>query len=280
MGIFAMIGASMRHKNLDLTLILAIIIIYAIYSMFFSSILIIGIILALPLTFLFTGYTLIDILSHKIPFTNIQRFVFSIGLSITIDILGGIILNFFPIGLRRISWTALLGLLVMVFALIAMYLRRRSSSRETQLSLKPFRIHAYGYILVSLSILLVILSVRYSAIQEAQQPHTNFTQLWLLPSAKVNNSCNLSIGVHNFETTSTTYYITLELNNLRAHTWQSVALAPQQEWNQSISIPLTKTSTLYVKVNLYKVNQLKTPYREVHMTLQPVRAADKKTILC
>src|ERR1700733_3127881 len=124
----------MRRRYLDLILTITIALINVLWAFHPINLPGVSIILALPLVFLLPGYALIDILSCKSHLDGLYRFVFSLVLSVTIDILGGFALNFFPIGLREISWAALLGLLTAVLALVAMGLRRKYSLNEVRLS--------------------------------------------------------------------------------------------------------------------------------------------------
>jgi uncharacterized membrane protein len=268
----------MRRRHLDLILAVAIALMNVLWAFLHLNLPGVGIILALPLVFLLPGYALIAILFCKSHLDGLYRFVLSLGLSVVIDILGGFTLNFFPPGLREISWAELLGLLTTVLALVAVGLRRKYSSNEVRLSKFHFRF--YECILVGLSILLVILSLQYAVVQKAQ-PHTGFTQLWILPSTRVDNSCAIRLGVRSFEVNPVTYRVTMNLNNVQVKTWQSLTLASQQEWDQSVLIhPKFVNAAIHVEIMLYRVNEPKTVYREVHMTLNPTKVKNKGTIQC
>src|ERR1700737_2473899 len=80
--------------------------------------------LALPLVFVLPGYTLTEALFHKRSLDIVHRMLLSLGLSLAIDIPGGLLLNMFPFGLRSTSWSALLAVLTVVFAGLVVYLRR------------------------------------------------------------------------------------------------------------------------------------------------------------
>src|SRR6266568_2086155 len=105
--------------------------------------LVIGIIFGLPLVFVLPGYTLTQALfrrrspqltsnlilrpSLKIgqPISAVDHIILILGLSLAIDVLVGFLLNVFPVGLQAQSWTMSLGLVTTVFALLAIYLRRK-----------------------------------------------------------------------------------------------------------------------------------------------------------
>jgi len=255
----------MRLKNIDLLLAAMIALMNIILVLLPGYPSVIGIVLALPLVFLLPGYTLTEALFYKRPFDGVYRCIFTLGLSLAIDILSGFILNIFPIGLWSTSWAIFLGLLTVLFSLLVAYLRRGSSIGGIRLPKFGFGIHQY--ILLGLSIVVAILSIEYSAIGVVQQPHPDLTQLWMLPSTQANNNCAIRLGVHSFETTSVTYQLTMAINGVQANTWSPVVLAPQEEWDRLVPIPPRYTSGIYIEVRLYKSDKPRTVYRTVHLTL-------------
>jgi uncharacterized membrane protein len=150
---------------------------------------IIGILLALLVVFVLPGYTLSEAMFHKRPLETSHRLLLSLALSLAIDIVSGLILNFLPGGLQAITWAGLLGVETVVFALLAASLRRRrivpasphqgkhkapASPHHPCLSLpgasslhvvplRRFRLSIYDYIVFGLALLVAILSLEYSA---------------------------------------------------------------------------------------------------------------------
>ena len=143
-----------------------------------------------------------------------------------------------------------LGLLTVVFSLLAAYLRRGSPSGGLRLPKLGFGLP--GYILLALSIVIAILSLGYSANEVRQQPHPDLTQLWMLPSTQANNSCAVRLGVHSFEPTPVAYRITMTVNGAQVNVWPSIVLAPQAKWDQLVLLPSRSTGSMYVEVRLYK----------------------------
>src|SRR5689334_12472963 len=144
----------MRLKHLDLILITAIAGMNVLWAVLANPLPVIGIVLALPLVFLLPGYTLTEMLFYKRSLDRVYRWIFALGLSLAIDIIGGFILNLFPIGLRAISWSVFLGLLVIIFSLVVMYLRRRFPVNEVPRL--RFRFNMYESILVMLSVIITV----------------------------------------------------------------------------------------------------------------------------
>src|ERR1700680_3784571 len=159
-------GLLMRRNNLDLIVIEFIAVLNVVWALLPNRPVLIGAILALPLLFVLPGYTLIEALFHQKLLNSTYRLVLSLGLSLTLAILGGLMLNVLPGGLQALSWAVLLGLLTTVFALFAAYLRRRVQGREVQVQgTRPQRLGLnISACLVGLAITVAILSVLYAVI--------------------------------------------------------------------------------------------------------------------
>ncbi len=237
----------MRLKNLDLIGAILIAAINVGWTQIPNRPLIVGIILALPLTFILPGYTLTQVLFRKRssdqsldssnniilrpslkigqPVGGADQIILSLGLSMAIDVLVGFSLNVFPIGLQALSWTLSLGLITTVFALLAAFLRRRDIVTIERVS-RP-RVTIYDCILFGLAILIATAAIWFSIIRPLQ-PQPSFTQFWMLPSNQTANSCAVRIGVQNQESTTIEYRVVVIMNGAILHTWLSVVLAPRQ----------------------------------------------------
>ena len=115
----------MRLKNSDVFVACGIVLLNVVALLLPYKVLWVSILLALPLVFFVPGYMLIVVLTHTRRLDVFQRLTLSLGLSITLDILGGFLLNMLPVGLRTQSWVMLLSCLTCLFALAVLYLRRR-----------------------------------------------------------------------------------------------------------------------------------------------------------
>ena len=255
----------MRRNNLDLLVIEFITALNVVWALLPNHSVLIGTLLALPLIFVLPGYTLTEVLFHQKLLNGTHRLALTLGISMALAVLSGLILNVLPIGLQALSWAVSLGLLTTVFSLFVVYLRRRVQLKGAPLLRLRFNITAY--LLLALATAIAILSVLYAVIGVEQQPHPGFTQLWILPATLTGNSCAVRLGVRNFEGTTVTYRITLTMNGQQLTTWQSVVLESEQTWNQVVSIPPGTVHNMYVEVRLYRLDQPQTVYRNVHLTL-------------
>jgi uncharacterized membrane protein len=255
----------MHHKNIDLLLIMGIIMINVICSMFSYHVPVVGILPVLPLIFGLPGYSLTQVLTYKRPLEASHTLVFSLGLSLSIDVLSGFILNLLPVGLQATSWVLFLGLLTAVFSLLAVYLRCGIQETYTQSLRLHFTIQEC--ILFGLSTVIMIISVIYSVEGVVQQPHPGFTQLWLLPSNQPNNSCVVQLGVHSFERTSIKYFVAVSMNGTQINPKSFISLAPGQEWEKSVPIALKIGNGVLIQARLYRLDRPNTVYRTASLAL-------------
>ena len=256
----------MRLRNLDLIVTIAFAVMNVIWALLPSRIPIVGIMLALPLVFILPGYTLTQVLFHNRSLNAAYRLLFSIGLSLTIAILSGLILNLLPGGLQAISWALWLGLVTVVFSSLAAYLRRGATMNGTHIV--GFRFAVYPAMMFALALLVAIFAFLYSAFGAMKQPYPGFTQLWMIPEVQTGKSCAVSLGVRSFESTPVTYRITMTVVGVQKKTsWPSMVLASQQVWTRLVQIPPTAAANVYVEAQLYRLDKPGTVYREVHSTL-------------
>jgi len=290
----------MRLKNLDLIVAVLVAAINVGWSLLPDRPLIVGIILVLPLVFVLPGYTLAEVLFNRSPdtsaslihkprlrterpFNGSDRLIFSLGLSLTVDILSALVLNLLPTGLQALSWAVCLGFLTTVFSLIAAYQRRGVGRNVNRAVTSPrLRVTVYECILFGFAIIVATLAVLSSilSVEQQQQQDPGFTQFWMLPLKQANNSCAVLIGARSNESMSVTYRIVMTANDAQVATWLSVVLAPQQEWDQSVSVKPKAAGAMDIKAQLYRVDKPKTVYREVHVTLNSSGGSKGQTMQC
>ncbi len=256
----------MRLKNLDLIVGVAIAVLNVANALLPIDSPVLRVVLALPLIFVLPGYTLSEALFHKRSLNASERFLFSLGLSLAIDILGGLFLNILWVGLQETSWVALLGVLTLIFSLLAANLRRRTPmGRVRQLSV---HLATYPGTLFGLAIAVAIVSIVYAVFGAAHQPYTGFTQLWILPEVSNGKNCAVRLGIKSFESSSVTYRLTVTGNEASVATWPSVSLASQEEWVRLVSITPGTAKNIVVEAHLYRLNKPEVVYRDVRLLLE------------
>src|SRR5207245_10291586 len=134
-------GIPMRIRNVDLIGAICFAVSGMGWALLPNRPLLVGVLLAIPLVFILPGYTLTRaffrrrpadplsassnglILQPRLkigqPFGAVDLMVFSLGLSLVIDVIRGFLLDLIPVVLQWQAWTVFLGLVSVVFALLA-----------------------------------------------------------------------------------------------------------------------------------------------------------------
>ncbi len=282
----------MRLKNSDVVVAFAIVLLNGVELLLPSTLLWVSVLLALPLIFFVPGYMLTAVLTHTRRLDIFHRLALSLGLSLTLDILGGFLLNVLPMGLRMQSWIVLLSCLTLVFALAVLYLRRGMvyvSEREDHVVQRReprtptthfiFWTRVRDGFVFALAITLVILSLMYATRSVAEGPHVGFTQLWMLPPSHKAQTCVVNVGIHSFENGPVTYHASITMNSAQTMSWPTLTLAPNQLWERSVAVTPTTAKNMFVEMRLYRNDKPTVMYREVHMTLT-VLNKQQKTFYC
>ena len=296
----------MRRRNLDLVLIIAIAAFNIILAVYPINQKMIQLFIALPLVFVVPGYVLMEAVFQKRllemmnmpsfmlrpgiarPLNALERFTLSIGLSITLDIIGGFLLNLFPIGLTTISWLTFLGILTLVFAMIIVVQRLRSRGQNVQSStvrVSWIQPSFSQFVLFGLAGVVVVFSIIFSINSAMQQPYPGFTQFWLLPPTQAEGNCTVQLGIRNFEGTDVVYRVEMQVNGVSRAIWVPIALTSQQTWKRTVPIPYDATTKLtkkaLVDVQLYRMDNPSVVYRHLHVLLLSVgKSQDGKTLVC
>ncbi len=254
----------MRHKNLDIMIMMCIVVLNLVWALLPIHFTAIGVILALPLLFVMPGYALTEALFQPRSLETTHRLVFSLALSLAITILSGFILNLFPTGLNALSWRLFLGLLTVVFSLISNLRRTERPNGEQPLR---FNFSIFAFFLFGIATIITSLAILYSAAGVTQQRQPGFTQLWIQQTDQPGSSCAIRIGVSSFESTLVKYRIIMTMNSTQVATWPSVSLVPRQQWEQTEPVNPGSSRNMFVEVRLYRLDKPQTVYQKVDLTL-------------
>lgn len=274
----------MRNKNLDLIGAIVLVAMYVGWSQLPGAPLAIGIILALPLIFFLPGYAITQTLFRRQPSPTpdqlilrpslrlgqpvsvVDHLILGLGLSMALDVLVGFTLNLLPVGLQRLSWMVALGLITVVFALLATLLRSKTPVSREGVTRSVIRLSVYDGILLLLALLVMVGAVWYAVIRPLPSQFSA-SQFWMLPSSDAANSCAVNLGVRNLESTTIRYNVTITVNGT-LQTLPSVTLAPQQEWKQLVPITTGASNSMRVEGQVYQSNQPANTYKKATLTLQ------------
>ncbi|GCE23439.1 DUF1616 domain-containing protein [Dictyobacter kobayashii] len=150
----------MRLKNLDVLLLLVVVVANVFDVWLVTPLPAIGGVLALPLVFICPGYVLAELMFKQQQLDLPQRLLLSIGGSLALDIMGGLLLNSLPGGLKAHSWILWLCLVSLLGSGLLMHIRRDQSASEYP-ELHPGGILAYLFC-AGLALLAIVMIMRYN----------------------------------------------------------------------------------------------------------------------
>ena len=82
----------------------------------------------------------------------------------------------------------------------------------------------------------VIQALREAQTEAIRQQSVGFTQLWVLPAGQADRAA-VQLGVMSQEAALTRYRLRLEVDGRLVREWQSIALRPSEQWQQTIALP-------------------------------------------
>jgi Protein of unknown function (DUF1616) len=224
---------------------------------------------AVPLCLVLPGYALTRAIFARRPITGSQLSVLTLALSLSTLVLGSLVLDLSPGGIRTGTWAALLLVVILAATAVAM-LRRRGAEAPppspVRLRLRPSDV---GLLLVAA--LIVASALTLSRLPLKASSALGYTQMWMLPSG-TQLAPAVRIGVTSAEKTDTTYR--LEVVGPSGHATvidPQLRLAPGGTYTVSVELSGTRSRQSVVEANLYKADS-NAVYRRVSAVLPPSTA--------
>jgi uncharacterized membrane protein len=229
--------------------------------------------LVLPLALALPGYALIALLDPGRHSGGIERSVMSLGLSLALTILGGLLLNLTPWGLRREPWALLLGGLTLLFAVLSEVRRQRLVAAPATSAATPrptFRLHPSQALLLGLAALLMTGAVGVARFGALNQPSQGFTQLWL-QAVEDGAPGTVRLGVSNQEQGPMRYQLRVTSGEQLLGEWDNLELQPGARWEVVEALTLAPGAVQPIEATLYRDGEPEA-YRSVHLYLGPAAA--------
>jgi uncharacterized membrane protein len=236
------------------------------------------IILGLPVVLFIPGYILLSALfPNRGSLSGIERITFSIGLSIAITIIIGVILNFTPWGISLYPILISATIFVVVTALIAWYRLLNSYeefSIKVNINLSRWRETAGMDKILSLSLAVAVLialgSIGY--VIAVPQNEQLFTEFYILsPDGKAEDyprqavlgePVEVTIGIVNREDIVISYLVNISINGIDNKQISTQELTNGEKWQEKVSfIPQSSGTGQKVEFWLYRTGEVE-PYLE------------------
>jgi len=277
---------NMVDKDLLLINVLSVALILAIVFIPDSSL---RIAMGLPFVLLFPGYTLICALfPGKRDLDGIERTSLSIGLSLAIVPLIGLMLNYTPFGIRLHTTVVSLFLFILLMSILSIYRRNKLPSESRFAPYLSVKIPKWRALrpdkIVSVWFIVCIVVVGGITAYVASMPRVGerFTEFYVLGSGgKIENyptnltlgeSATVILGVVNHEHEEVTYRIVIKLDNETIGTIDDdITLNHEMKWEKKYTFTPDKNGE---KMKLYFLlfrEDIDEVYRSLHLwiTVRP-----------
>lgn len=247
---------SRRATNLSITIIATLI--GAVSALTPSAGTILRALFAVPFALFLPGYALAKFLLPTQTLGFVERLTLSLGLSLAISVLTGLLLNISPWGLQVESWTYLLGGMTICLTVAANIRSKRVLINPTW----PLRINVRTGLLFALTGLVVVAAIAIASLGAIRQRTPGFTQLWILPidDAAANK---VVLGIRNYEGTVVSYQLKLMAGEAFLMEFPTIEIESGGKWETVVNVPPEYEGAQAVEAELYRLDDPETIYRRV-----------------
>lgn len=215
---------------------------------------------AAPLFFLLPGYALASIAFARRPRGLAPLLGLTLGLSLSVLVLGSLVLNYAPGGLRAVPWALFLALVTLLACRGAALRRGRTRPLPLPRLRRP-RLSG-AVVLSAAGAALGIAAIAIAFVTFDAPDAIGYTELWMQPAPA---SEAVSIGVGSQEQEDTRYRLEIERARTSRTLSRSLSLDPGESDVLRIPIPGgPATRPERVIATLYKADSPGRPYRRVN----------------
>lgn len=254
------------HKSTSLMIVIGLTIFTAFFTYTSLGSPIFRTILVLPFVLFLPGYALLSAVSRRTPADGPEFVLLSVGLSIAIAVLCGVVLSWTTFGLQARSWSIALAAITVIASLVGLSRRREVLPNASSHSLST-GMDLVQQMMLGLAVVVAVAAFLIARQGLVQQPTEPFTQLWLLPPQK-DAPTTVQFGINNQEQQTVTYRLQLINDPILIEQWSNIELEPGQKWESKIELPADLDPTIPVKARLYRQDAPGEVYRETLIWLE------------
>jgi len=244
------------------------------------------ILIGVPFILFFPGYTLVCALFPRNPELNgIERVALSIGLSIAVVPLLGLLLNYTPFGIRLYPVLVSLFLFTFLMSVAAVYRRKKWNVEDRFVPSFSLNVPRWGEmnrvdksLSMGLVIGVVVSGALLSSFLATPRVGERFTEFYVLgPSGKIEGyPTNLTLGengtvilgVMNHEYEEANYNIAIKLDNETIGTIENVVLMHEDNWEQNFTFTPEEAGDKLKLEFLLFMNDRVDPYRNLQLWIK------------
>jgi uncharacterized membrane protein len=257
-------------RQLDLLAVLALVVLDCAFSLqpaFFGD----GVLrplVGLPMALAVPGYAITKAVWPRGGLRPAERLTLSLGLSVVLAAVGGLVLYWTSAGLRPVPWAVLLGVPTLVAAATAWIRRARleplpAAYRPTFGTWRPLAQPAA--LMLGAAALLTMGAVGI-AVSGASQQRETFSELWMLPPPD-STSDQVTVGLRSMEPRPTRFRVQVRDGDNVAFDVSDIELANGQTWQTSLHVASDQPAGASIEAVVYRADAPDTPYRRVELRL-------------
>lgn len=207
---------------------------------------------SLPAVLIIPGYMLMMAVLPRAHLTLIEQIVVSVGVSVTIIILGSIILNVIPGSLYKNSLVLLLGVIIMLASGKIVFSGSRRGVTPLD-ALADLNVTPLQIVLSALALAVLIGAFMLAYRGEKAQAYSGYTQFWMLPD-RSSGELAVSIGVGNNEHAPVAYGLILYADGEPILQEVRIRLDDQEKWTTTFSLPQRSIDASSITARLYRLD--------------------------
>ncbi len=220
---------------------------------------------AVPFVLLAPGYVTTLALFPGRTLRPLERALFSLGLSVAILAVGGLLLNLTPWGLSPGSW---LGWIVAVTVGAGAIAARRGQGLLPAVAQAPsFRPATRDLVLSGVAAASIALALWIAAMPAPAEGNAGYTVMSMVPDQTAHPS-SVRITLNSAEFATTAYHLQLKLNGQVVREWNNITLQPGEQWSENATWPPTSGNER-VEALLYRASSPNDIYRYTLVQSRP-----------
>jgi hypothetical protein len=254
-----------RIRDLDETLVVALLAQAAMLTTVAGAPMPIQLPLGLLLVFVLPGHALTWAVFPAADLRLSERVLTTLGLSLVVSVLSGLLLNFTSGGLQASSWAVLLSFFTTIWLIPASH---RQRSRTLRLNLLQ-TVQSVGNLRLSVSFAAALLIGVGAVVMSWNGARTldsryTFTQMWIQPAG--NSDRTAEVHVRSMERQPLDYRVVLTAGSVPVGQPSSFTLQPGQEWSSVATLPIRPIAGDRVIAVLYRQDEPGSVYRRVELS--------------
>jgi hypothetical protein len=219
------------------------------------------------LVFVLPGFAIITALFPEAILSGPERLLLTMGVSLVVTLLCGLVLNFLPGGLQALGWCYLLSGITVATS-IGAWLRGGGNAVSGR---RLWKMRSVGTAVTSMQLTLVLIGVLLAASISVAATiwslSTPVMQLWMLPVQ--DQPGVVRIGVHQNSTPQVLYHLEVLQAERVMWVWPAVTVTSDGSWETTISLPRDADPNLPFEARLYAGLEPKVLVRWTRMWMKP-----------